>query len=136
MVVVDTNILTDHLRADNSTLYKQGNSHLQNFFKFYNTKNNQIAISQVTIQGLYAGRSMNDEKIELKVLNLLQCFTILPYKYEISVLAGKIMQSNTITFTDSVIASTCLFYNASLITLNSKHFKDIDGLVLLDPKKV
>lgn len=134
MVIVDTNILIDHLRKSDSNFYNNKNSILQNIFKFYLQKNKKIAISQVTIQELYAGKSMQDKQVELKVLDLLQSFTILPYKYHISVLAGKLMQSNTITFADSVIASTSIYYDCGLITFNNKHFKDINELNLIDYK--
>ncbi len=53
---------------------------------------------------------------------------------EVSVCFRKILDQVTIRrdihFADQLIAATAITHNVPLLTLNTKHFRDIDGLTL------
>ncbi len=53
---------------------------------------------------------------------------------EVSVCFRKILDQVTIRrdihFTDQLIAATAIAHNVPLLTLNTEHFRDIDGLTL------
>ncbi len=129
MVIVDTSVIIDHLRrsAEDSVLIKLFENHAGQIF----------AVSVVTVQELYEGRSTRDEMKENRLLATLGSFEILPYNAEIAKMAGKIARdlANPIDFADAAIAATVIANNGELFTLNEKHFKDISGLELMDFKK-
>jgi predicted nucleic acid-binding protein len=129
MVIVDTNILIDHLRLSK----KNVNSLLDRISNI-----DTLGISIVSVQELYVGKSMENMDAELSVLELLNSLVIFPYTYEISVLAGKLMRNSTrpLPFADSVIAATSIYHSKELFTLDIKDFNHISDLVLFDTSKL
>ncbi|MBU1130368.1 PIN domain-containing protein [Patescibacteria group bacterium] len=124
MVILDTNIIIDHLRQKNQ------NTHLKKITK--KTKQ-QLAISIISIQELFTGKSTKKPINENYLLTIINSLNILSYTYQISKLAGEINRDlkNPIEFADSAIAATTIINNAKLFTLNSKHFQKISNLPLL-----
>ena len=123
MVILDTNIIIDHLRQAG-----RENSVLQRFVE--HGTDNALAISVITIQELYVGQSTKDVAKELQMLSVLSKFNVLPYNNEVATYAGKLARDvpNGVSFADSAIAATAMLNNASLLTLNRKHFQSIKDL--------
>ena len=127
MVVLDTNIIIDHLRLQD----KQAESKLMTLAR---TKSKEIlAISMITIQELYEGRSTRDPQKEQYLLATISPLKILPYNYEVAKLAGEIARDieRSIELADAGIAATAILNGGELSTLNLKDFTDIDNLRLL-----
>lgn len=127
MVILDTNIIIDHLRLQD----KQAESKLMAITK---TKSKEVlAISMITIQELYEGRSTKDPQKEQYLLATISPLKILPYGYETAKLAGEIARDigRPIELADSGIAATAILNGCELATLNLKDFSGIDNLSLL-----
>lgn len=127
MIILDTNIIIDHLRTQGikeSVLMKFAENNLKE----------EMAISIVSIQELYEGQSTLDERKEEYLLATITPLKILPYTYEVAQLAGEIARDlkNPIEFTDAAIAATSILYGTSLWTLNKKHFLGIKNLELIE----
>lgn len=124
MVVLDTSIVIDHLRQ----LGKE--SVLDRLVK--NIASDNLAISVITIQELYEGKSLSNVEKESYLLNTISRMKILPYSYEVAELAGILNRnlSQPIGFPDSAIAATAILNEARLFTLNEKDFTGIRDLEL------
>lgn len=125
MIVLDTNIIIDHLRRGDS-----GETILMKLAG--DIPPGGLAVSLITIQELYEGQSTRDEEKEKSLLATLAPLKILPYTYDVAELAGKIARDRKrpMEFADAAIAATAVFHEAPLCTLNTKDFWDISGLVL------
>jgi len=126
MVILDTNIIVDHLR-----LQKSEKSYLIKLEEKF-TKD-LLAISIITVQELYSGQSTKEPRKEEYLLSTIGSLQILPYTYEISELAGQIARDRIkpIDFADTAIAATAIVNGGELATLNAKHFKGIPKLRML-----
>lgn len=122
MVVLDTNIIIEHLRkhGKDSPLLKLGNELPEEPF----------AISTISIQELFEGRSTRIEKEELYLMETLKPLQILSYTYEVAKLAGEIARDSIskLDLADAAIAATAIINKASLATLNKKDFQEIADL--------
>ncbi|OGE38332.1 hypothetical protein A3B45_00800 [Candidatus Daviesbacteria bacterium RIFCSPLOWO2_01_FULL_39_12] len=126
MVVIDTNVIIDHLRQKGSS-----DSLLSKLLK--QIELNEAAISFITIQELFAGQSTINKEIEEWILKIINPYQILPYTFEVAKLAGEIDRDskNQIDFPDAAIAATAILNKTSLLTLNKKDFKGIKDLKLI-----
>lgn len=126
MVIVDTSVVIDHLRRppQQSVLIKLFESNFKETF----------AVSVITIQELYEGKSTRDEVHENHLLSTLGRLEILQYNTDTARLAGRIARDskNPVDFADAAIAATTVANGARLATLNQKHFKDIPELELME----
>ena len=125
MVILDTNIIIDHLRLPStkpSVLIKL----VQQQPKI------NLAISIISVQELYEGKSTQKPDKEQILLSLISPLKILPYTFDIASLAGQIIRdtSQPITFADAAIAATSIYHQIPLFTLNQKHFQPIPDLKL------
>jgi tRNA(fMet)-specific endonuclease VapC len=129
MVILDTNIIIDHLR----TISKQTDSKLVNLAK--NQPKTSLALSTISIQELFEGQSTKSTSKLKDLLAIISPLKILPYTYDIAMLAGQIARDlpQPIEFADAAIAATAITHNAQLYTLNQKHFHQIPHLSLLKP---
>ncbi|MBU1015070.1 type II toxin-antitoxin system VapC family toxin [Patescibacteria group bacterium] len=123
MVVLDTNIIIDHLRQEpgkETKLKKLARSRSKN----------ELALSVVTVQELYEGQSTREAETERALLATISPLRILPYTFEIAQQAGKIARDSkrVLELADALIAATAISYGAQLATLNIKDFQDIPGL--------
>jgi len=127
MVVLDTNIIIDHLRQP-----KKKETHLAKVAK--QKPKEELAISMISVQELYEGRSTRDKEKEQYLLATIVPLQILLYTYEVAQLAGKIARDlgHSIELGDAAIAATTIVNGAQLFTLNKKDFRGIEGLELLD----
>lgn len=126
MVVLDTNIIIDHLRLQQS----EHESRLMTIVRVH--KMEEFGLSTVSIQELYEGKSTMDNMKEQQLLATVSPLTILSYTYEIAKLAGEIARDlpRPITLADAAIAATAIANKVPLYTLNAKDFTAIPGLQL------
>jgi predicted nucleic acid-binding protein len=122
LILYDTNIIIE--------IYKGNNSIIEVLEKI-GQKN--IAISDVTCAELLFGTRNKKELQTIKRdLNNLNVFSI---NEDISknaiALIEKFSLSNKLTLPDALIASTSIYYDVELFTLNKKDFKFIENLKLL-----
>lgn len=128
MVILDTNIIIDHLRQPPGTP--------SYFFQMMSKiPKEELAISVISVQELYEGKSTRSEKQERVLLMLISQLNILPYTYEVARMAGIIARDKrtTIQMSDSAIAATALIHEADLFTLNKKDFAGINRLSFYIP---
>lgn len=127
MVVLDTNIIIDHLRQ---TPGKQ--TYLKTLVKKH--KEHNLVISIITIQEIYEGKSTKDKEKEEKFLSTISHLKILPYTFEVAQLAGQIARDldKAIDIADAAIASTAIINGCELATLNKKDFLGIRDLEFLE----
>jgi predicted nucleic acid-binding protein len=126
MVVIDTNIIIEHLRS--------GGKQDSQLMKIAKEKPKEVlAISLLSVQELYEGRSTQDNQKEQYLLATISPLRILPYTYEVAQLAGEIARDldRPIELADAAISATTILNGASLLTLNKKDFIDIQNLKLL-----
>jgi tRNA(fMet)-specific endonuclease VapC len=124
MVVIDTNIIIDHLRLQQ----KEQDSLLLKIAK--RLPKETLGLSIISIQELYEGKSMIDSQKEQYLLATISPLKILPYTYEVAQLAGQIARdlNHPIELADAAIAATTILNGASLLTINTKDFVDIKPL--------
>ena len=129
MVILDTNIIVDYIRQP-----REKKTVLDKLFDKYADNSDTLAISIITVQELFEGKSTANKKNELFLQKLLACFEILPYTYDVAVLAGKMARDThaPTEFADLAIAATSVCANSSLVTLNTKHFKFLPDVRLFD----
>src|SRR6185437_3265271 len=111
MVVIDTNIIIDHLRLqekEQSLLMKLASQ----------LPKETLALSIISIQELYEGASTRDSQHEQYLLATISPLKILPYTYEVAQLAGQIARdlNHPIELADAAIAATTILNGASLQT--------------------
>lgn len=125
MVILDSNIIIDHIRQ-----LTKSDTLLTKTIKKGATET--FAISIISIQELYQGKSTLEADKEEALLKTLSSLQILSYDFEVAKLAGEIFRDSTtdIKFADSAIAATCLVNGAKLLTLNTKDFAGIKQLTL------
>ena len=126
MVILDTNIIIDHLRqhAQESLLMK--------LEKQYSKA--RLCVSIISIQELYEGRSTIQREKEDQLLSVVTPLKICAYSFEIATLAGKIARDlgigHPIDIADAAIAATAIVNHCELVTLDQKDFLKIPGLSL------
>lgn len=125
MVILDTNIIIDHLR-------QQGKEDTILMKVAHAAGKEELAISIISVQELYEGKSTQDKRKEELLLATIAPLNIFSYTYEIAQYAGEIArdQKNAIEFADAAIAATAIIHNAQLLTLNKKDFTVIKELEL------
>ena len=126
MVVIDTNIIIDHLRLQK----KEQESLLMKIAKQLPKKT--LALSIISVQELYEGASTRDSQKEQYLLATISPLKILSYNYEVAQLAGQIARDldRPIELADAAIAATAILNGAFLHTVNKKNFRDIKNLQL------
>ena len=126
MVILDTNIIIDHLR-----LQKKGRD--SELMKIARLKPKEVlALSMISVQELYEGQSTKDENMEQYLLATISPLKILPYTYEVAQLAGEIARDLEfpIELADAAIAATTILNGGTLLTLNKKDFSGIKELLI------
>lgn len=127
MVILDTNIVIDHLRHTTS-----GESLLMRITKTHDPTT--LALSPITIQELYEGTSTKIPAKLQAMLAVVTPLTLLPYTAETAQKAGEIARDlgRPIELADAAIATTTIIHNGQLATLNKKDFAGIPDLRFLD----
>lgn len=127
MVILDTNIIIDHLRLGSA----QKESLLMNIAK--QKPKEILAISSISVQELYEGQSTKDDRKEQYLLATISPLKILPYTYEVAQLAGEIARDldRPIELADAAIAATAILSNSVLLSANRKDFIGINNLQIV-----
>ncbi len=107
-VLVDTDILIDHLRG--ARRFAPGGS--------------DIGVSVLTRAELYAGRRVDERRVDL----LLARFREFPIDRSIAESAGRLSRSVGIPIPDALVAATALEHGLVLLTRNLRHFERVAGL--------
>ncbi len=128
MVILDTSIIIDHLRQSPST----GKTLLMEIAEKYLKE--ELAVSVISVQELYEGRSTLDMEAEKVLLATISPLKIISYNYEIAKKAGELARDldKPIELADAAIAATALVHGAELFTLNKKDFSRIPHLDLFE----
>lgn len=126
-IVSDTNIIIDHLR---------GISQATNLLKEIENGNFEGLISSITILELMAAPKMSEQRLEA-IKSLLEIFENVPVDGNVATVAGRYLAkyraSHGLEPMDAIIAATASTNDAVLFTLNTRHFKYIEGLVVINP---
>lgn len=126
-VVIDTNIIIDHLRGvpqATKQLYEIERGSFEGL------------ISTITVMELLAVPHISQKRL-VAINELLELFVHIPVDDQIATAAatllGQYRSSHGLEPMDALIAATALVNEAVLFTLNKKHFKFIQGLVSINP---
>ena len=120
--LIDTDILIEHLR---------NNSKATEFL----ASKVDATISYVTLGELLQGaRGSGDVSLIHKMCSLFNLDKGSPSISDMSLkILAKYRHSNGIGFLDAVIAATALSRDLVLVTRNTRHFKGVEGLKVIDP---
>lgn len=126
MVVIDTNIVIDHLRQPPGAL-----TALRKIVAALPAEE-ELSLSVVSIQELFEGKSTLNPQKEAELLNTIAPLEILAYDFEIARLAGALARDSKtpLALADAAIAATAILSDASLATLNTKDFIGLSRLKL------
>lgn len=126
MIILDTSIIIDHLRISSSK-----ESKLVQLVKKHPKET--LAISVISIQELYEGKSTVEKEKEEKLIVTIAPLKILSYTFEIAQMAGKIARDskNPVEFADSAISAIAIYYNSPLATLDKASFQGINKLKII-----
>lgn len=127
MVVLDTNIVIDHLRQTG-----KGDTLLLRIAQ--KVPKEMLALSVISLQELYEGQSTRQKQKEEYLLVTIAPLRMLSYTYETAELAGKIARDREkpIEFADAAIAATAVISDAQLCTLDKKDFSGIADLAFFE----
>ena len=118
-LLLDTDVLVDFLRG-----YSQG-------VLFVNAHADRIILSSIVVAELYAGVRGDDEQTALD--QFVSLFRIVPVTTEIAKIGGLYKRqyggSHGVGLADAIIAASTKVENATLKTLNLKHYPMLEGLV-------
>src|SRR3989344_1122137 len=123
MRLLDTNIFIDHLRKHAPAI--------QFFDSLANAED--ILFSSITEAELIAGKDCADARKKEFTLHFLHRWEKIPVTNPIAVLGGDLCRDFALSLPDALIAATALFYDAELLTKNTKHFQMIPKLKIRTP---
>jgi len=126
-VIIDTNIVIDHLR---------GVPQAVKVLKAIEEGSLEGLVSTVTVMEVMATPKMTEER-RMIVKELLQIFEHVPVDTPTAVVAAELLakyrRSHGLEPMDALIGATAKLKEAVLFTLNTKHFKYIEGLITVNP---
>ncbi|MGB2727425.1 MAG: type II toxin-antitoxin system VapC family toxin [Halobacteriota archaeon] len=123
-VLVDTDILIDHLR---------GLEKAKEYLKEMENGKVRGVISVITEAELSAGESMRDILVQMKVRRLVRILEKVEVTSEIAWKAGELRRDYKCRLMDALIAATAMKLNLKLVTRNVKHYERIKGLEIEEP---
>lgn len=120
-LVVDTNILIDNLR---------GGTILDNLLDTLKEKEIELLIPTIVVFELYSGKSTKEAKTAEIIEKLLRNFQRIEFTEKIAKRAGELFRdvNKSLGVSDYIIAASALEINATILTLNAKHFEQIPHL--------
>lgn len=124
--LLDTSIIIDQLRGNESTTH---------WLKRLVWEGHTLCSCGITIAETMAGIKPNEDKRTTSLLTTLKFFET---DVACSLLAGRIKnklasEGITLNIADVMIAATALNHELTLVTLNTKHFKHIETLRIVNP---
>lgn len=121
-ILIDTSIIIDFLRQKDKS---------KTLLYYFSQHQHQLYASIITHAECWAGKSIWEKKEAAETLEkLFTNIKILPLGEIISKKAGQVSAEVNLEIVDAVIASTAIFHNLKLATLNVKDFKNIKDLKL------
>jgi hypothetical protein len=118
-MLLDTDVLIDFLRGDEKAV------------SFVNANSSRIILSSVVVAELYAGVKGDAEQATLE--RFISLFRVIPVDSEIAKTGGlykrDFSKSHGVGLADAILAATAESENAELVTLNTKHYPMIPGLL-------
>ena len=119
-IVVDTSILIDSLR---------GGTKWQEFLKSL-SQEVELYIPTIVIFELFSGHSTRNIEVRQKVEDIIIYLRRIELTEEIAKQAGQLYRdiSRELKVPDYIIAASALQVNATVVTLNQKHFEQIPNL--------
>jgi len=127
LILLDTNVLVGILRGDRGLARK--------FREFVG----DLAIPAMVLGELHYGvaKSSNPARNRLSVMELVEALPVMHTTDEIMVLYGNLKASlaqrgKIVEDADLLIAATAIFYDATLVTANTRHFSRFNGLKIED----
>lgn len=119
-LIVDTDVLIDATRG------------LADSLAFFEKYENEISVSVITLAEIYTG--FRNEKEEKRAMKFCSLFDRVGVNEEIAVLAGRFSKqywkSHGAGMADCVIAATAQYEDATLVTLNKKHFPMLTNILI------
>ena len=119
-IVIDTSILIDYLRGGKA------------WEEFLSSANEDIELylPTVVIFELFSGQSTREPKKEEEILNFLNQFQKIELNEDIAKRAGEIYRDTKVEIQvpDYIVAASALEVNGAVLTLNTKHFRNINGV--------
>lgn len=127
-VFIDTNIFINYLRGADKELLE--------LFRFQLEGKVKLLTSSAVVFEIYSGQSLIEKKIKEKIDKLFTRITVEDVTQEIAKLAAEINRKNKlyrkVETNDLLIAASAIYFQAELLTKNSKHFELIPGLKLFE----
>ena len=119
-LLIDTDILIDYLRGREDAVH------------FLESQQISMFISAISLGELYAGVREGQERRILD--DFIEYFKVIPLSSKIAVKGGLFRRdfgkSNGVGLADAMIAATAQSENATLVTLNQKHFPMISDVLV------
>lgn len=122
-LLVDTNILVDHLRG-----LPQATAWLRQV-----RRSNRLWLSALTIAEIHAGQKMKQPAEAAKVKRLLQFFRVAYLDGTTAAQGGAFARDYGVALPDALIAATAVSKGMPVVTRNVKHFAVIPGLQIQTP---
>ncbi|MEO7461912.1 MAG: type II toxin-antitoxin system VapC family toxin, partial [Ferruginibacter sp.] len=120
--LIDTNVIIDYT---SNLMPGNGTAFVENIF---NTAFNTSVIVKIEVLGY------NDAPVKIKLLEeFLASATIFPPDDAVTQKTIELRRIKKMKLGDAIIAATALVYNLTLITRNTNDFKNIDGLIIVNP---
>ena len=124
IVVLDTDILIDHLR---------GFTKAKIFLALYDEQSISGIISTLTVMELLSGKSASEDIKRIKIEKLLSLFKTVDVTFSIAEKAGELRRKYSTNPIDSIIAATAISYNLKLATCNISHYQMVEGITIWKP---
>ena len=116
--IIDTDVTIDMLRGEPQAI------------AIFKELSETLGFSAITVAEIYAG--IANKKEESMVEQMFASFPVIATTVEIARIAGRFSQrfrsSHALEMPDAIIAASCITYDASLLTLNTKHYPMFPGL--------
>lgn len=121
-IIVDTSILIDHLR---------GGTKWETFIEEVD-HSVELLLPTIVVFELFSGSSTKSSAKSQNIIDFLKQFQKIDFDETIAKLAGELFRDTkqSLHVPDCIIAASALQTNATVLTLNEKHFEQISHLSL------
>ena len=130
IIIVDTNIIIDFV--------KKGDKTLEEYLKLQKRSRIKLYLSVITVFEYFSGIDINKKDLYQESEKLFERFYIQELNETIAKIAASLnFQKKLYRYIDTsdiLIAATCLYLDAFLLTKNQKHFKLIPNLKFVSLK--
>lgn len=121
-ILLDTSVIIEEIRCGSRLFQELCLKMSKNQLKIY--------LPTLVITELWSGKSMAKQENIKKMTRLLEPFLRIDFNEPIAKIAGQIIRKNQASGFDALVGAHALYLDASLATLNSKHFQKITYLKL------